>query len=316
MVFASRWVALVLSCLCINAAGGDKFSSHADADQCKGLFASVSKTLPLPSSVTRITEESMANPNIALNNYIRSVNKNLESPQVVAITFDSKSLTRTYSVQFGSETEYFALKDIDKIAQKIHQKLGKSDFVYWLPNGFSSHAKAESFESTLRVQLARLDESHQLRSIEFASDIKDPALRMRYSSIEDLPETLFVPGARIKSISEVEQIAQGMHKGWFSVMLKFVVAVGQEFKSFTVSIILKSRDIATDVRRFVNELNIRSGNKNFTAAMAISTIEHAMQKKYPKLNSKEIGFLLQEEFAQNYLVLFDDDGGDGEVTFG
>ncbi|MEJ7804547.1 MAG: hypothetical protein WKG03_01310 [Telluria sp.] len=299
----AAWVAIAFSCGCASAHAADRFTLTAGGDKCAKLFSSLGASSgPTQASPANA---SMANVKAVLGGYVAQANERARAPQVIGITFDRKSPDKAYALQFGAETEYFALKDIKKIALRINEKMGSGGSVYWVPSGFPTQAKASAFESSLSVQLARLPSQPRLRSIETLTEASDGRAAVRYATVSELPETLFLPGAKIKSVSKAEPIAEGSYKGWYRVIVNFTVDIGNGVKSFAVSMLIKSGEVAREVVRFMTHWQAAPLAKDATGAMVIARIEHAMQTKYPKLRRDDIGFMLQEEFADSYLVLLD-----------
>lgn len=298
-------VAAAITCCSLTSVGAEKFSLKIAGDQCAELFSGSPILAKRPvKAMQSVRDSNGADSGDAFSRYIALANADSAPPQVVGIAFDGSSIEKAYTLNFGNDVYYFPVKDIDKIARKIHEKLSSSDFVYWLPSGFESAQKAASFESTLRVQWARLKAKQQIRSIESISEVTGAAGKTQYAKVFDLPESLFAPGATVKSVSKAELISVGQYKGWFRILVRLVVKVGDRIQSLTVAIIVRSASVATDIVELVSGLTAHSvAGNNITAAMVVSGIEREMKKKYPQLSSKDIGFLLQEEFGRNYLVL-------------
>jgi hypothetical protein len=300
------WVAITLGCTCASAHAAEKFTRTESGDKCARIFSSFGTSLePMQASPANV---SMGNAKVVLGGYVAQANERARAPQVIGITFDRKSPDKAYALQFGTETEYFALKDIKQIALRIDQKMGAGGSIYWVPNGFPTQAKASAFESTLSVQLARRPSKPRLRSIETLTEASDGRATVRYTSVSELPKTLFLPGAKVKSVSRAELVAEGSYKGWYRVIVNFTVDIGNSVKSFAVSMLIKTGEVATEVAQFMTRWQSTPLAQDVTGAMVISRIEHAMQTKYPKLKRDEIGFMLQEEFADSYMVLLDHAG--------
>jgi hypothetical protein len=300
------WVAAALGCTCASAYGADKFTLNENGDKCAKLF-SILGASPGPIQASP-ANASMGNAKAMLGGYVAQANERARAPQVIGITFDRTSPDKAYALQFGAETEYFALKDIKHIALRIEQKMDTGGSIYWVPNGFPTQARASAFEATLGVQLARRPSKPRLRSIETLTEASDGRAAARYTTVTELPETLFLPGAKVKSVSRAEPIVEGSYKGWYRVIVNFTVNIGNGVKSFAVSMLIKSGEVATEVAQFMTRWQAAPLAQDATGAMVISRIEHAMRTKYPKLKRDEIGFMLQEEFADSYLVLLDHAG--------
>ena len=299
----AAWFVIALGCACASAYAADKAAPAAGGDKCAKLFSSFGASSGPMQALS--ANASMGNAKVMLDGYVAQANGRARAPQVIGITFDRKSPGKAYALQFGAETDYFALKDIKKIALRIEEKMGSGGSLYWVPSGFPTEAKASAFESSLSVQLARLPSKARLRSIETLTEAGDGRAALRYATVSELPETLFLPGAKVKSVSRAEPIVTGRDKGWYRVIVTFTVDIGNSVKSFAVSMLIKSGEVARDVAQFMTRWQAAPLARDATGAMVISRIEHAMQAKYPKLRRDEIDFMLQEEFADSYMVLLD-----------
>lgn len=235
--------------------------------------------------------------------YLKKSNAGLRRPEVVGIEFSSKSVSKTYTVHIGEETMFFSLGSIDKIAARIHEQLGTEHVVYWVPNGFTTENRVAAFEASLQVQWAKLKTRSQIRSIEAISEDSSATSKTFRPDAADLPESLFARKASIKNISKPEVIQAGTYRGWYRILITFVVRIGEGIQSFFVAVLVRGASAASDATTVAESLKkTLDVNKEITPASVVARIESEVRKKNPGMTAHDIGFLLHEEFGKNFLV--------------
>ena len=297
-----RLLVIILGSLFFNyiEAHAAKFTLGVSGNQCEVLFGNEPIIEKNSSKNSTPKSSSFGESRDFLKEYLRDAESS--RTKIIGITFNRNSTDKAYAVHSKGDTFYFAAKNIDKLSKKLIEQTQTGDTFYWIPNGFENNAKASAFEATVRIQMEQANSSRRMRSIESIGDGEGPSQATHYTSIAELPQAYFVKGAVIKEVSRTK-VQQGPYKGWFSVIVKFFVTVKGQVQAFTITILTRGENIVSEVMRIVEKASIRSKDSTLiTAASIVIEIEREVKKVYPKLKDNEIGFLLQEEFAKNYLV--------------
>lgn len=218
------------------------------------------------------------------------------SAPVIGIAFDRAK--QSYKLHSNGGTQSFGSHDIGKLVEIVLEQTQSKTF-YWVPDGFETQAKIAAFESSLRVQIARVDPERRLRNVESIPE-SGAGGGGRYSAVSELPQSFFAKGAEIKDVQK-SQLTAGPYKGWFRVLVKFVVRIKDEVQAFTLAILVKGEQVAEDTFRRIGEVQ-RNRRPEISAATVVADIELQLRRAHPKMKDTEISFLLQEEFSKSYLV--------------
>lgn len=218
------------------------------------------------------------------------------SAPVVGIAFDRAKQLYTLHSKGGAKS--FGSHDIAKLVEIMLEQTQSKTF-YWVPDGFETHAKTAAFESSLRVQIARVDPERRLRHVESIPEQVD-GQRVRYSAVPELPQSFFAKGSEIKEVQK-SQLTAGPYKDWFRVLVKFVVRIKGEVQAFTVAILIKGEQLAEETLR---RIGVMQGNRRpeISAATVVADIELQLRRAHPEMQETDIRILLQEEFSKSYLV--------------
>jgi len=288
-------LALTIAIQFLGASGAMAQTAALTADQCAAIFGNA-PILPEPK-MSRIQqpqiffrpagEEDLAG-------FLRRAQ--FTSAPVVGVSFDRKK--RSYNLHSRGSTQSFGSHDIEKLVKAMLEQTQSKTF-YWVPDGFETQAKAAAFGSSLRVQIARADPERRLRNVESIPDAGEGG-GVRYSAVSELPQSFFAKGSEIKEVQKIV-LTSGPYKGWFRVLVKFVVRIKGELQAFTLAILVRGEQVAEDTFRRIGEMQ-KNRRPEVSAATVVADIALQLRQNHPKMKEADISILLQEEFSKSYLV--------------
>lgn len=290
-------IRLALSCALpfISAHAAMSQTVALTADECAVIFGNASgvsepqmSRVPQPQILLKPGGE------VDLASFVR--NAQSASAPVLGITFNRTK--HLYTLHSKGSTQSFESHDIAKLVEAMLAETQSKTF-YWVPDGFETQAKTAAFESSLRVQIARADPQRRLRNVETIPESGGGGAT-RHSTLSELPQSFFAKGSEIKDVQKT-QLAVGPYKGWFRVLVKFVVRIKDEVQAFTVAFLVKGEQIADDTLRRITEMQ-RTRRPQISAATVVADIELQLRRAFPDIKETDIGILLQEEFSKSYLV--------------
>lgn len=265
------------------------------ADQCAAIFGN-GPILPEPK-MSRVPQPQIIfrpEGQEDLASFLRR--DQFTSAPVVGISFDREN--QSYKLHSGGGTQSFGSHDIGKLVEVMLEQTQSKTF-YWVPDGFETQAKAAAFGSSLRVQIARADPERRLRNVESIPDAGEGG-GVRYSAVSELPQSFFAKGSEIREVQK-SVLTSGPYKGWFRVLVKFVVRIKDEVHAFTVALLVRGEQVAEGAVRRIHEMQ-KNRRPEISAATIVADIELHLRQTYPNMKKADIAILLQEEFSQSYLV--------------
>lgn len=294
-VLRSAGLILIVAIQFFGASTATAQTAALTADQCAAIFGNAPilpeprmSRIPQPQIIFRPEgEEDLAS-------FIRKAH--ITSAPVVGVSFDRKK--QSYKLHSKGGTQSFGSHDIGKLVEAMLEQTQSKTF-YWVPDGFETQAKAAAFGSSLRVQIARADPERRLRNVESIPDAGEGG-GVRYSAVSELPQSFFAKGSEIKEVQKVV-LTSGPYKGWFRLLVKFVVQIKGELQAFTVAILVRGEQLAEDALRRIGEMQ-RNRRPEISAATVVADIEFQLRQNHPKMKEADISILLQEEFSKSYLV--------------